>query len=247
MKALRPLILAAGLLCLWELAVWLTGVPEYLLPAPSAVVAVYLERFSFLLFHGGMTLLKILLGLGIGTLLGAVTALSLSYLRPLRPWLLPIFVASQAIPVFAIAPLLVLWFGYGLWSNVVMATLIIYFPVTAALYDGLRRVPEGWLDLARTMGADRWSVLWRIRVPAALPAFFSGLRIAAAVAPIGAVVGEWVGTPSGLGRVMLDANSRLQIDLMFAALLLLAILAVGVYFAVDRFGRAAVTWQEEGL
>ena len=104
---------------------------------------------------------------------------------------------GQTIPVFALAPLLVLWFGYGLASKVAMAILIIYFPVAAALFDGLRRTEPGWLDLARTMGATRLRTLLRVRLPAALPAFGSGLRVATAVAPIGAVVGEWVGSSAG--------------------------------------------------
>ena len=149
------------------------------------------------------------------------------------------------MPVFALAPLLVLWLGYGLASKVAMATLIIYFPVTAAFYDGLKRTDPGWLDLARTMGGSRLAVLRVIRVPAALPALASGLRVATAVAPIGAVVGEWVGSSAGLGHLMLHANARLQIDLMFAALFVLAVFAVLLYFAVDRALRLALPWQAE--
>ena len=167
-------------------------------------------------------------------LIGGASALLMALLPPLQPWLLPILVLGQTIPVFALAPLLVLWFGYGLASKVVMAILIIYFPVTAALFDGLRRTEPGWLDLARTMGATRWRTLYHLRLPAALPAFGSGLRIATAVAPIGAVVGEWVGSSAGLGYLMLHANARLQIDLMFAALIVLMAIALALYVAVDR-------------
>jgi putative hydroxymethylpyrimidine transport system permease protein len=153
-----------------------------------------------------------------------------------------VLVASQALPVFALAPLLTLWLGYGLASKVAMATLIIYFPVTAAFYDGLRRVDPGWLDMARVMGAGPGAVLRLVRLPAALPAFGSGLRVATAVAPIGAVVGEWVGSSAGLGYLMLHANGRMQTDLMFAALLVLAVMAVGLYALVDRGLAAAITW-----
>ena len=121
----------------------------------------------------------------------------MALLPPLQPWLLPLLLLGQTIPVFALAPLLVLWFGYGLASKVAMAILIIYFPITAALFDGLRRTEPGWLDLARTMGATQLRTLLRVRLPAALPAFGSGLRVATAVAPIGAVVGEWVGSSAG--------------------------------------------------
>jgi putative hydroxymethylpyrimidine transport system permease protein len=168
-------------------------------------------------------------------------------LPPLQPWLLPLLVLGQTIPVFALAPLLVLWFGYGLASKVVMATLIIYFPVAAALFDGLRRTEPGWLDLARTMGATRLRTLLRVRLPAALPALGSGVRVATAVAPIGAVVGEWVGSSAGLGYLMLHANARLQIEVMFAALIVLMAMALVLYVLVDRLLARLMPWAPETL
>ena len=151
----------------------------------------------------------------------------------------------QPIPVFALAPVLVLWLGYGLASKVAMATLIIYFPVTAAFFDGLRRTEPGWLDLARSLDARPARILWHLRVPAALPALGSGVRIAAAVAPIGAVVGEWVGSSAGLGYLMLQSVGRGKTDLMFAALLLLALFAVLLYELVDWSLKRAIYWQRE--
>jgi putative hydroxymethylpyrimidine transport system permease protein len=130
-------------------------------------------------------------------------------------------------------------------SKIAMAVLIIYFPVTAAFYDGLRRTLPGWIDLARVMNASGWAELRHIRMPAALPALGSGLRVAAAIAPIGAVVGEWVGSSSGLGYLMLHANARVQIDLMFAALFMLAVFGCGFYFAIDAAVRHMVPWQPE--
>ena len=130
-------------------------------------------------------------------------------------------------------------------SKVAMAVLIIYFPVAAGFFDGLRRTDPGWTDLARTMGASPWTMLLHIRIPAALPALASGLRVATAVAPIGAVVGEWVGSSAGLGYLMLHANGRLQADLMFAALFTLAIFAVLIYFVIDNALRRALPWQPD--
>jgi putative hydroxymethylpyrimidine transport system permease protein len=162
-----------------------------------------------------------------------------------RRWVLPVVVASQAIPVFALAPVLVLWLGYGPASKIAMAVLVIYFPVTAAFLDGLRRTDPGWLDLASVMGARGWATMRWIRIPAALPALGSGLRMAAAVAPIGAVIGEWVGSSAGLGFLMLQANARLKVDLMFAALALLAAMGLLLFFSVDRAVRRAVPWMAE--
>jgi putative hydroxymethylpyrimidine transport system permease protein len=160
-----------------------------------------------------------------------------------RRWALPLVIVSQAIPVIAIAPLLVLWLGYGMASKVAMAALIIFFPVVSSLYDGLRRTDPGWLELARTMDASPRAVLLQIRLPAALPAFASGVRIAAAVAPIGAVIGEWVGASAGLGFLMTQSLARGQTPLAFAALTILCLLGLALYTAADRLARRLVPWQ----
>ncbi len=245
MKVLRPIIIFLGLIAAWEALVLATGVEHFILPGPGRVARALVERWPELLTHAGVTAAEILLGLVLGTLLGCASALLIASYRPARRWLLPVLVVSQAIPVFALAPVLVLWLGYGLASKVAMATLIIYFPVTAAFFDGLRRTEPGWLDLARTMGGGRMSILRHIQVPAALPALSSGIRVATAVAPIGAVVGEWVGSGAGLGYMMLQANARMQVDVMFAALFLLALFAVALYGAVDAGLRRALPWQAE--
>ncbi len=175
-------------------------------------------------------------------MLGAISALIMILWKPTETWLMPVLVISQAIPVFALAPILVLWLGYGAASKVAMAVLIIFFPVTAAFHDGLKRTEKGWLDLAKVMGASSRQTLIMIRLPAALPAFGSGLRVAAAVAPIGAIVGEWVGSSAGLGYLMLHANARLQIEVMFAALFVLALFSCILYFSIDAVLRHYIRW-----
>ncbi len=244
---MRALIAAIGLVLGWEAFVRWSEVPPFLLPSPLRVWNVLLTRWDILIGHAGTTLTEILLGMVFGTLLGVSTALLLTAWRGGRRWLLPLLIASQAIPVFAIAPLLTLWMGFGLASKIAMATIIIFFPVATAFYDGLRRTEPGWLDLATTMGASRAAILWRVRVPAALPGLASGLRVAAAVAPIGAVVGEWVGASSGLGYVMLQANGRSQTDMMFAALAILASMAMALWFLTDLLLRRALPWQPDAL
>ncbi len=253
MTVVRPAIIFVGLLMVWQAVVTVTGVAPFILPSPLAVGAILAERADILAGHALITLSEMLLGLLLGSLLGMASALVMASFRPARAWLMPVLVVSQALPVFALAPVLVLWFGYGLAPKAVMATLIIYFPVTAAFYDGLRRTDLGWLDLARTMGAGgaaggkagRLTLLRHIRLPAALPALASGLRVAAAVAPIGAIVGEWVGASSGLGYYMLLMNGRVQTAAMFAALLVLAVMAVALYAAVDLGLKRALPWQAD--
>ena len=243
---IRPIIILFGLVMIWQAIVLVTGVPAYILPGPMSVAEAALSHAGPLSEHAMTTLLEIIAGLLIGTLLGALNALVMIASRSLKRWLLPVLVISQAIPVFALAPLLVLWLGYGMSSKIAMAVLIIFFPVTAAFYDGMRSTEPEWLELAQVMNAKPMAIIRQIRIPAALPAFASGLRVATAVAPIGAVVGEWVGSSRGLGFYMLHANARMQIDIMFAALCLLCIVSLTLYFLVDRTMIKIVFWQKEG-
>ncbi|WP_328728469.1 ABC transporter permease [Falsiroseomonas algicola] len=244
---MRAAIAGLGLLLLWQGFVWATDVPPFLLPSPMRVASALVDRWDIILGHAATTGTEILLGLALGSLLGCLMALTLAAWPAGRRWLLPLLLVSQAVPVFAIAPLLVLWLGYGMASKVAMAVMIIFFPVATAFHDGLRRTEPGLLDLAATMGASRTAVLWRVRVPAALPSLASGLRVAAGVAPIGAVVGEWVGSSAGLGYLMLQANGRSQADVMFAALFVLAVMSLALWFSTDRLLRRAIPWQPDSL
>jgi len=223
----------ALLLLAWEALVRLTGLPPFILPGPGRVAGALVANAALIADHALVTFAEVLAGLALGALLGAATALQLAASPGLRTWVRPLLVFSQAVPVFALAPVLTLWLGYGVASKVAMAVLIIYFPVTSAFLDGLLRTPRGYLDLARVMGAGPRAVMWRLRVPHAIPALGSGMRLAAVYAPIGAVIGEWVGASRGLGYLMLLANGRAQTALMFAALIVLALFTVALHRAVD--------------
>ena len=230
---LKPLFIGIILLCLWQLIDVLGNFPHYIFPSPQSVWYQLVSHSELLWQHTLITLIEIGLGLLLGFLFGLSSALLLSFSPKTSSLLLPVLVISQAIPVFAIAPILVLWLGYGMPSKIVMAILIIYFPVTAACYDGLRNTPQAWIDLAKTFKPSPWRLLLKVRLPAALPAFASGFRIAVSVAPIGAVIGEWVGSSEGLGYLMIHANARMQVDLMFAALLILVAISLSLYFSID--------------
>ena len=190
---------------------------------------VYYPIFELIVEHLFITLSEIMLGLTIGITLGIITALQFEMSSTAKFVLKPMLVFSQAIPVFALAPVLTLWLGYGMISKVTMAVLIIYFPVTSALHDGLLRTPSGLSDLAHVMNAKPLRLLFLIRLPAAMPNLLSGIRLAAVYAPIGAVIGEWVGSSQGLGYLMLLANGRVKTDLMFAALFTLGFLSMSLY------------------
>ncbi|MFK8079426.1 MAG: ABC transporter permease [Granulosicoccus sp.] len=229
----------------WYFLVELTGVPSFVFPNPLEVAVVIFEKPHYLLTHTLVTTTEIVIGLLLGCVLGIGSALLLLLFDGSRRWVLPIMVVSQSIPVFALAPLLTLWLGYGMSSKIAMAVLIIYFPVVAASFDGLRHTPQAMLTLAHSMSAPTWSVIRHIRIPAALPSIASGIRVATSVAPIGAVIGEWVGSSQGLGYVMLNANGRMQTDEVFAALVCLGVVAVLLYVCVNRALDKCIHWQSD--
>ncbi len=234
MRYLPALAAAVFAMAVWQTVVSLTDLPKFILPGPMLVAETWWKSRWLIAEHTLTTGIEVLIGLAAGAALGILTAIQLATSRMARVLVQPMLVFTQALPVFALAPILTLWLGYGLWSKVAMAVLIIYFPVTSSFFDGLMRTPPGYLDLARTMQATSRAVLWQIRVPAALPNLASGLRLAAVYAPIGAVIGEWVGASKGLGYLMLLANGRAKTDLMFAAMLTLGVLSVLLHIAVRK-------------
>lgn len=229
------------LLCGWLLARH-SGVPSFLLPAPQAVLEALRLHRQLLWHHALYTLAEIVLALLLGVGAGVTLAVLMAASSLLRRVLFPLVTASQAIPVFALAPLLVLWLGFGIASKVVVAALILFFPLCLSLFDGLCRTPVGWLELAQTSTSSRFRIFWRVRWPAALPQFFSGLQMAVVLAPIGVVIGEWVGASEGLGYLMMQSNARLETATSFAALLLLLILALLLSGSVALM-RKKILWQ----
>lgn len=240
----KILFISLGIIGIWQLTIALFHFPTYILPTPWEVWLSWKTNVTLLLNESLITILETLLGFFLAIIIACMTALAMTFIRPLSYWLLPILIMSQAIPTFAIAPLLVIWFGYGMSSKIVMTIIMVFFPITSAFYDGLRRTESGWVDLAKIMQAKKWRFFWYIRIPAALPSLASGLRVAATIAPIGAVVGEWVGASHGLGYLMLNANARMQIDMMFAALLTLILFSLLLYFTTDKFLRYLIPWQK---
>lgn len=221
-------------LALWQGAVWLTGLPPYLLPGPVRVAAALWAGRAEIAGAAALTGGETLAGLALGAALGVGVALAMAAWRPVGRVLSPVLIVSQVIPVFALAPILTLWLGFGLAPKVAMVVLIVFVPVAQALYDGLISPPPAQMDVARVMGAGRWAMLRHLRLPAALPRLASGLRLGAIYAPVGAVIGEWVGGARGLGALMIQANGRMKTDLMFAALIVVVALSLALYAAIDR-------------
>jgi putative hydroxymethylpyrimidine transport system permease protein len=235
------------IITIWQVIIWVTAVPHYILPGPVAVAKSLADNLLLIAGHAWITAIEVVLGLIFGVILGAASALYLMVSNFARRFFMPILVLSQTVPVFALAPILILWLGYGLGSKIAMTILIIYFPITSTFFDGLRATPAGFLDLAQSMQATRLRILFFVRVPAALPALSSGLRLAAVYAPIGAIIGEWVGASQGLGYLMLLANGRVKIDLMFAALITLCLFTILLRIVIGLICTRLDRWSGQSL
>ena len=227
---------------LWWTVQFISNSPPYILPNPYKVFLSIQDNFLLLTYHSYITFCEILLGFILGIFFGIYSGILLILSKSMRKWMLPFIILTQAIPIFAIAPILTLWVGYGIWSKIIMTTLIIYFPITIAFYDGLKRIDPMIINLAKMMGASTYTMLIKLRIPFALPQLSSGLKLAAAFAPMGAVIGEWVGSSEGLGYLMLYASGRVQIDLMFASIIILAFFTILLYNLVSFISNYITRW-----
>jgi putative hydroxymethylpyrimidine transport system permease protein len=246
-RLLAPILLLVLLFGIWELVVRVAGVPGYILPPPSRVVATFFTQFGFLGSHALVTLAEIAFGLLLGSVGGVLLAAAIVYVPPIEWAVHPLIIASQMIPVFAIAPLLIVWLGYGLWPKVVVAALICFFPVAINGVDGLRAANQETLELFRSLGASRWQIFAKLRLPGSLPALFTGWKIAATLAVVGATIGEWIGASRGLGFLMLESNARLRIHVVFAAILMLALLGLLLFGIVRIIERLVLRWRRPAL
>jgi len=238
-----PLITVAVLLGLWEAACRFLDIPDFILPAPSRIISISITQAPLLLRHAGITAGEIVLGISLA-LMTAVPLAILMFAHPaVEKALAPFLVASQAIPVFALAPLLVVWLGYGIASKVLMASIIIFFPITVSLLEGFKHCGREYAMLFRLMGSGFWKTMRLLYWPWALPQFFTGLKMGVTVATIGAVIGEWVGAQQGLGYLMIQSNARLRVDLVFAAIVWLTLMGLSLWGFVGYLERKIITWK----
>ncbi len=242
-RYLYPVLLLVALLGVWEAAVRLWAIPFYILPAPSRIAQLIATEQPLLWSHTWITLGEVLTGFGLALIVGILLALMIFYSPVLERTLYPLIIGSQTIPVFAIAPLLIVWFGYGMLSKVVMTALIVFFPIVVNTVDGLRAADEDAINLLRVMKATDWQIMWKVRIPSALPFIFSGTKIGVAVSAIGSVIGEWVGSTGGLGFLMIHANAQLRIDLIFAAIIYLSVLAIGLFVLISLLEWLSLPWR----
>ncbi|TLP46216.1 ABC transporter permease [Cohaesibacter sp. CAU 1516] len=230
---MKKLILPFALLLLWQAIPWLELVPRFILPGPIAVAEAIWSNRALLGEHLLVTLGEVAAGFVIGAALGVAFAVAMMLSPVARLNLRPILNASQAIPVFVLAPILTLWFGYGMEPKVVMTILLVFFPIMSGLLDGMISTPAATLDLAHIARASPVRTLFWLRLPHALPHLAASIRIAITYAPTGAVIGEWIGASKGLGYLMLMANARTRIELMFAALVLIVAMTLSLHKGAD--------------
>lgn len=224
------LLLLMALALFWEGACRLLSIPAYILPAPSrALLALWQWRGPLLTEHLPVTATEVLIGLSLSLLLGLASALAMHLSPIVSRTLYPLLVASQTIPVIAISPVFLFWFGYSLTQKVAVVMLITFFPIAVNTYDGLRSSDSELLNWMRAAGASRWRILRMVEIPSALPAFFTGMKVAATVSVIGAVIGEWLGGQAGLGVFGRRAAAGLKSPELFASVFLLAMLGIALF------------------
>ena len=252
LKTLHTLSRWLGLLSIllaipaWMLVVQISGLPKFILPSPMDVWARFLKALTdgSLLYHTGVTLVEILLGLLVGVCFATVIGYFLAKSRSLEKILSPYLVASQAIPVVAIAPLLVIWLGGGILSKVVICSLIVFFPVLVNTVVGVRAVSSSLYDLMGSLRATRWQILWKLELPASLPVLLGGLRIGATLSVIGAIVGELVDAQEGLGFLLQLGDFQYDTSMVFVAVFMLVILALSLYGVVTLLEKRFLKWQK---
>ena len=239
---------AAGALGLWELIVYFGELPAFILPTPRRVAMRGWLALTdgTLLYHAGITLLEVLLGLLAGSLVATVLGYALARSRLIEQLISPYLVASQAIPVVAIAPLLVIWFGPGMFSKVLVCALIVFFPILINTLVGLQAVPEKLHDLMRAMRATPWQSLRYLELPAALPVILGGLRVGATLSVTGAVVGEFIGADRGLGFLINVARGQYDTALVFVTIFALVVMALSLYGLVILAERRLLRWRQNG-
>jgi putative hydroxymethylpyrimidine transport system permease protein len=240
-----PLALLAGALGLWELVVRVTNTPDYLFPTPSAVASALGGNVGLLWQATLVTMREIVLGYLLAVAVALALAVLLHFSTMLRRALLPILVLSQTVPSVLLAPILAILLGYGIEPKLVVVALVCFFPIVVNAVDGLRSADAELVQMMRTLHGGRLAIFHRVELPGALPAIFSGARVAATYAAVGAVFGEWAGSSSGLGFVILQAQPALETARIFAAILVLCALALLLYALVSVAERLLVPWQAE--
>jgi NitT/TauT family transport system permease protein len=241
-RYLLPAVTLAVLVAMWQMTVVAFNVPALLLPTPFAVAGELVRWRGLLLQHSLVTLSETVLGFLLGVALGVPIAVAISTSRLLQNTIYPLIILAQSIPKVTIAPLFLIWLGYGILPKIFVGFLVAFFPIVIDTATGLNAVEPELLDLTRALSATEWQTLWRIRFPQALPFLFSGLKVSITLAVIGAVIGEFVGANQGLGYLILDGTAQFKTAFVFACMLLLSLIGIGLFGALAAVERLLIPW-----
>lgn len=248
---IQPAAVIILALAIWQMAVKITKIEPWLLPSPSGVILSLWNSRDLVIYHAGATLLETVLGFALAVVVGVIIAFLMDFSPFLRRTIYPLLVISQTIPLIAVAPLFMLWFGLGLLPKIYIIALVCFFPIAVSLADGFQSVDQEWLKLMVTMDASKWQVFRYIKWPAALPTFYSGLRIAATYSVMGAVIAEWMGGNRGLGILLSRSSQSFLIARVFATIFVIVLLSLLVFGFIELLARLTMKWyyhrlREEG-
>jgi NitT/TauT family transport system permease protein len=241
-RRVGALLVFAALFLLWEFAVHLFGIKEYLLPPPSKVWTEFLKRYAIVMPSAWVTLQEIVAGYLLAIVVSIPLALAVAYSRFMEQAVYPVIVFLQIIPKIAIAPLFIIWFGFGFTPKLLLVFLLSFFPIVVSSLAGFKSADRDVMDFARTTGASSWRLFFKIRLPQALPQIFTGLKVGAALAATAAVVAEFVASDKGLGYLLLQYNGNIDTPMVFATIVLLSLLGLAVYYVVEIIERLAIPW-----
>lgn len=243
-KTFWPIIAILILLAIWQILSGTGLIPKYLLPSPIDTIVAFVKDFPLLMEHAKITILEAIIGLGCGVLVGFFMAVIMDRFERLYQAFYPLIVITQTIPTVAIAPLLVLWFGYEMLPKVILIVIVTFFPITVSLLTGFRNADKDTVNLMRTMGATKMQIFWHVKFPGSLGQFFSSLRISASYAVVGAVISEWLGGFSGLGVYMTRVKKAFAFDKMFAVIFLISILSLLLMWLINVIQKKCMPWEE---
>lgn len=227
---------------IWESATHLFHVPSYLVPAPSVIIVSLVTKAELFATHSLVTFSETLLGFFIGVVVGVLLAAVIVIFPAFTDVIMPLLLVAQIVPKVAIAPILLIWFGYGLAPKILIAFLVTFFPIVVDTATGLDSVEREMLDLARSLKASRWQIFYKFRIPTALPYLFSGMKVSVTLAIIGAIIAEFVGGSKGLGYLIIIANQEMSTDIAFAALVILSVGGIALYALVELAERILIPW-----
>lgn len=240
-----PILFMGILLLLWELIINIGAIEKYIMPAPSDIVITLFKDFTTMIPHTMVTLYESVIGFGVAVILALALAIIMDLMPIVKKAVYPVFIVSQTVPVIALAPLFIIWFGFGALPKIIVVVIVCFFPIVISISDGLEGVDKDLINHFKLMGASKLKRFFHLKLPYGIINFFSGLRIAATYSIMGAVIGEWLGGDKGLGVYMTRARSTYALDKMFAAIVVIVIMSMVIFYIIGIIERLCTPWNKE--